>query len=912
MTPLNSDLLDKILNEPKKLSPAQRRAVTCDRMHIRIIAGAGAGKTETLTRKIVYLLLVKGVDPSAIVAFTFTEKAAQGMKSRVYERVRHLGGEEICARLGEMFIGTIHGYCNRLLEENFGYGDYGVLDEKQEMAYLMHVGWSLGLGASGYYATNCEEFLNSLNVAYGEMIPAKTLEKKAGDFYQKKCHYEASLEQHKRLTFNRMVQLAVEKLQTQPEVTDHVEYLIVDEYQDINRAQEKLIQLIGKGGGIFIVGDPRQTIYQWRGSDERCFDEFAQNYAETATIRITENRRSTKAVITAANGFSDTFEVHRYDHMDVMRTEAGGIYLAEMDNNVAEVEWIANHIQALVKKGSCAYKDIALLFRSVTTSAPVFIDVFRERDIPFVVGGKVGLFRRLEILGMGKMFAWLWDDGFWQSDRYSSESRIYGDELFEEAVLNWNDGIPELALDGEGRERLVRWKETVLSSSYDNFTQVFAALLVLLGYHRLDPDDPRHAVIMANMGRFNTLLTDYETAIMLGGRKRRNWQSDLKGLCWYLNAYASSKYEEQAGDDVCGVDAVQLMTIHQSKGLEWPLVFIPALVNGRFPSSLAGRQRHWLLPRDLFAVEKYEGDTESERKLMYVAMTRAKDVAAVSYFTHMNGRKKGRSDFVDDVAELPGVVPLTQEENLPDYAYVVGGRSEELQTFTAGEIVDYGKCPYFYRLRHLWGYQPGISDYLGYGRALHFCLRETADLMKNEEMPPMTAVATAMEEHFFMPFVTEGRMEKIKDAAKKHLMKFARKYHEDMLRIREVESRIEFPIQNAIVTGKVDVILHDGEDAIEVRDYKTSDTATMPEDVALQVRLYSRGLTSIGETVTRGSVAYLEEAEVDDVDVSEDAIAGTVAHVEESIANILAGKFLACPGDSCERCDYGDICRWKA
>lgn len=912
MTPPNSDLLDKILNEPKKLSSAQRQAVTCDRTHIRIIAGAGAGKTETLTRKIVYLLLVKGVDPSAIVAFTFTEKAAQSMKSRVYERVRHLGGEEICARLGEMFIGTIHGYCNRLLEEHFGYGDYGVLDDKQEMAYLMHVGWNLGLGKSGYYATNCENFLSSLNVAYGEMIPAGVLEKKAGDFYQKMCQYEASLERHKRLTFNRLVQLAVENLQARSEVADHVEYLIVDEYQDINRAQEKLIHLIGEGGSIFIVGDPRQTIYQWRGSDERCFEEFAQNYAETATIHITENRRSTKAVITAANGFSDTFESHQYDHMKPMRAEAGGVYLAEMDNDVAEVEWIADHIQTLVTKSACAYKDIALLFRSVTTSAPLFIDTFRERGIPFIVGGKVGLFRRPEILGMGKMFAWLWDDGFWQADRWSAQSRIYGDELFEEAVLNWNDGIPELALDDEGRGRLVRWKDTVLSSSYDNFTQVFAALVVLLGYHELNPEDSRHAVIMANMGRFNTLLTDFETATMLGGRKRRNWQSDLKGLCWYLNTYASSKYEEQAGDDVGGVDAVQLMTIHQSKGLEWPLVFIPALVNGRFPSSLSGRARTWLLPRDLFAVEKYEGDTESERKLMYVAMTRAKDVAVASYFTHMNGRRKGRSDFVDDVAGLPGVVPLTQDGTLPEYAYVVGGPSEELQTFTAGEIVDYGKCPYFYRLRHLWGYQPGMSDYLGYGRALHFCLREAADLMKNEDLPPMTAVATVMDDHFFMPFVTEGRMEKIKQAAKKHLMKFAGKYHGDMLRIREVESRIEFPIQNAIVTGKVDVILHDGEDSIEVRDYKTSDTATTPEDVALQVRLYSRGLTSIGETVTRGSVAYLEEAAVDEVDVSEDAIAGTVAHVEESIANILAGKFPACPGGSCERCDYGDICRWKA
>lgn len=248
--PLSPDkLTEKILTEPRPLSDRQRRAVLCDRTHIRIIAGAGAGKTETLTRRIVYLLLVQQVEPSAIVAFTFTEKAAQSMKSRVYERVKHLGGDDICARLGEMFIGTIHGYCYRLLEEHFGYGDWGVLDEKQEMAYLMRVGWALGLGRSGYYATNCEDFINTLNVYYGEMIPEEALRKKKDrEFLEKLRRYEASLDQHKRLTFNRMVQLAVENLQRRPEVAEHVKYLIVDEYQDINHAQDELIRLIGLGG----------------------------------------------------------------------------------------------------------------------------------------------------------------------------------------------------------------------------------------------------------------------------------------------------------------------------------------------------------------------------------------------------------------------------------------------------------------------------------------------------------------------------------------------------------------------------------------------------------------------------------------------------------------------------------------
>jgi len=142
---MNHSLLETILSEPRPLSPPQRDAVVSEGRHVRVIAGAGAGKTETLTRRIVKLLLIDGVAPKEIVAFTFTEKAAQSMKSRIYERLRQLGGDEVCARLGEMYIGTIHAYCFRLLHDYYNYGAYDALDENQEMAFLLRFGWSLHL-----------------------------------------------------------------------------------------------------------------------------------------------------------------------------------------------------------------------------------------------------------------------------------------------------------------------------------------------------------------------------------------------------------------------------------------------------------------------------------------------------------------------------------------------------------------------------------------------------------------------------------------------------------------------------------------------------------------------------------------------------------------------------------------------
>lgn len=895
----------KILNEPTKLSESQKAAVLSNKHYIRIIAGAGAGKTETLTRKIVYLLLHEEVNPLSIVAFTFTEKAAQNMKSRIYDRVKNLSGDEICAQLGDMFIGTIHGYCSRLLEDYFGYGDYGVIDENQEMAFLMRVGWELGFGNSGKYSKNCENFLNTSNMVYGELIPKNKLKKSASEFLKQFEQYEEILDSHKRLTFNRLINLAIQNLNERPEILEHVKYLIVDEYQDINRAQEKLIRLIGKDSHIFIVGDPRQTIYQWRGSDEDCFEDFTTFYSDTETVPITENRRSTKAVIEIANEFSDNFD-QPYAHLDPTRKEEGAVYLGEFENASDEAEWIADQIESHVNNDACSYSDIGILFRSVKTSAPAYIDIFRERNIPVVVGGKVGLFRRYEIQAVGKLFAWLFEGGFWKDD--SEGETIERDDLLYSALDDWRYGVPDVSLSGDAASSLIKWKESVLGSEYAHFTRIFQKLLIILGFHQLEPDDPNHMVIMANLGRFGTILSDYESANMLGGRKR-NWGRDLKGLFWYMTLYATSSYEEQAGDDIGGMDAVQLMTVHQAKGLEWPVVFIPSMVKRRFPSSMTGRKRKWLIPRDLFDVEKYEGDIDSEKKLFYVALTRAKEILVVSYFRRLKNRVSP-SEFISDGLNLSKMIKITSSKSLPLCEVDSAEDVEELQTFAAGEIITYGKCPQLYRFVHVWNYQPGLDPMIGYGNTLHFCLRCAGELIRDEGYNPSSAIMQSIEENFHLPFAGEKMTENAKQTALDKLLRFVVAHEDDMNRIKEVESRIEFPLQKATVMGKVDVILHDDEN-LEIRDYKTSDSIITKDEVAMQVQLYSMGLKMVGEPVTKGSVAFLENANTEPVDVANVALQTAEATAGSYIDGIMNRDFTACPGSFCGKCNYKLICRYK-
>lgn len=906
------DLIQKILDGPPKLSEDQIKAVLSKSRYNRVIAGAGAGKTETLTRKIVYLLAVEGAKPASIVAFTFTEKAAQSMKSRIYQRVGEICGQDATANLGEMYVGTIHAYAKRVLEDYFRFGNHNVLDDNQEIAFLMRHGWGLGIrDYGGSYADCCRTFLRTVNMVWDEMIDEKQLQKRARDFYGKLKHYEDILKEHRLLTFGRMIYEAVLNLRNAPETLSHVQHLIVDEYQDINHAQAELIGYVGKNGSLFVVGDPRQSIYQWRGSDEKFFDKFSELFPKTKHITIPENRRSTKRIVKNANTFADTFERRHYEEMAATRPEVGFVGIMSQESPEDEARWIVDQIEGLMERnGELKFSDFGVLTRSVSTSAGPLIDQLKVRRIPYIVGGKVGLFKRDEAQALGRIFSWFSDDGFWVEDAWSWSEKITGDDLLESALGGW-DAAHRHGHPNDAKSKLKEIKDDLNSvrSHYNNFTKVYYDVLDALGFHALNYTDRNDAAVMANLGRFNNLLTDYETANRIGGRSP-NWHSDLKGLCWFMNTYALQAYEEQPSDDIRGVDAVQVMTIHQAKGLEWSMVFLFATVDSRFPARLVGREQNWCgIPRDMFDVERYEGDVEDERRLFYVAVTRARDVLLVSHFRKLT-RSVARSRFVEDMEESV-IAYMNDRDQLPELVIRPSLAPEEIETFSAGEIVTYNICPHMYLLRELWGYQPELNQAIGYGNGMHYCLRRAGELIKNEGYSPISAVATSVDEDFHMPFVGGTVLENFRKSAEVKLADFAKKYGDDLRRIEEVEYRLEYPVRNATIMGKVDVILKDGGE-MEVRDYKTSEEVRTFDEVAVQIRLYTAGLRSMGRPVTSGSVAYLEEPNVKIVDVSKPLLDKEKKKAEETVAHIADSRFEPNPGQGCGRCDQRPICRWRS
>jgi len=910
-----SALIEKILSTPKRLSEDQRKAVLSESRYNRIIAGAGAGKTETLTRRIAYLLAVKDVPPAAIVAFTFTEKAAQSMKSRVYQRVGEISGEKATVNLGEMYIGTIHAFAKRVLEDHFRFGNYTVLDDNQEIAFLMRHGWGMGLHLDGgSYSNNCRDFLRTVSMAWDELLDEKELNKRAPEFFRRMKKYEDLLKQHRLLTFGRIIYEAVLKLRQAPDTLSNVKYLLVDEYQDINRAQAELIEFVGRNADVFVVGDPRQSIYQWRGSDERFFSSFAEKFPDTQQISINENRRSGKRIVRNANKFSSTFERGHYEAMDPTRSEDGFVSVAANETPEKEALWIVDQIQALMKGNEgLKFSDFGILTRSVSTSAGPLIDVLKDRRIPYIVGGKVGLFKRDEAQAVGRIFAWFSDEGFWTQDPYKWGEKITGVDLLISALVYWNTATGHTP-PGNTEQRLREIKADLNSakSTYSNFTKIYYDVVVALGFESLDYTDRNDAAVMANLGRFNNLLTDFESANRMGGHSP-HWAKDLKDLCWFMSTYAITAYEEQPSDDIRGVDAVQVMTVHQAKGLEWPTVFLFATVTRRFPSSMVGHVQNWGgIPRDMFDVARYESDKDDERRLFYVAITRAKDALIVSHFLKIT-RDCSRSEFIEGM-DLAYTVPLNNGELAPPIDLHSGTATDEIQSFTASEIITYGVCPHMYLLRDLWGYQPQLNPAIGYGNGMHYCLKRAGELVK-EGYSPVSAVATSVEEDFHMPFVGGSVLENFKNSVKKRLVAFTQKYGDDLKRIEEVEYRLEFPLHEAGVTsatimGKVDVILRN-EGELEVRDYKSSEEARTLEEVSTQIRLYTTGLKTMGRPVSSGSVAYLDDADVKSVDVSEECLTEAKQNAQKVVERITKRKFKATPGAPCKRCDQNQICRWR-
>jgi DNA helicase-2/ATP-dependent DNA helicase PcrA len=876
--------------------------------NLQIIACAGSGKTDVITKRIAKLVL-SGVRPENIVAFTFTEKAAEVMKFRVREHLQKLRPED--PEIGDMYVGTIHSFCFELLKDfKPEFRTYDVLDEHTRMLFLSkydnfyRVKLS-HLGRKSY--RNIDKFCRSTDVVREEMIDPNELPPEFRQCYE---NYLNLLEEEKFLDFSGMIAKVVELLEKDKEfskkVREKYQYITVDEYQDVNPLQEKLIRLMaGKDGNLCVVGDDDQCIYQWRGTNVENILTFRKRYKNVKPVDITINFRSSSAVIESAkkliekNASRLKKDIKPWEGRKI-RDEEGDIYSVFFDSQDEEIDWIIKKIKRLRgtryvnNKGeefSLDHRDIGIFFRSVRTSAEPYIQAFKREGIPYIVKGGGKLFEQDEVDLAVKSIAFL--GGF---DNVTPDSLT---ELYRRCFQDW--GKPE-----EFIEKLEALKEGLGGDSYISLQDIYQRILAYMGAEEFEFEETQ----MYNLGMLSQTISDF-AAIHKKIKARQ-----IKYFLGFVKGYAEWNYEEGGQDDPTKINAVKIMTIHRVKGLQFPVVFLPNLVRGRFPSN--ARPREWYVPGHLFDIARYEGTMEDERRLFYVAIARGEKYLFLSGSTIVptgarNPRNREPSpfflEFPDDYSlTAPAPDPTKRKRLSLERAKKLGGFPTSYS-----DLRYYDRCPYDYKLRFIYGFNPKIVPALGYGRSVHNILN-VIHTEHRANPPTKEAIHEIVDENFFLRYASEGLQTTFKRSAEKIVQNYAEKFSGDFSRILETEKSFEFALGDGLISGSIDLIKKldkKGElEGIEVVDFKHREDLEMATDYKKQLKLYAiASLRSLGLKPKKALVHHLDDGTQTAVNVSKKELKKTEENVRGTIAKIMNRQFPKM-GDKkkCHACDWKYIC----
>jgi len=565
----------------------------------------------------------------------------------------------------------------------------------------------------------------------------------------------------------------------------------------------------------------------------------------------------------------------------------------------------------LVEQGA-RFSDIAVLVRS-RAAYPQLLDQFSAFDIPVQPGGRTGMFAQPEAIALGRTICWLTDLD-WRAS-YGPGSTVTEDALLAELQGTFG-------LDAGERHRLAQflhqWKAAVPKEDRTaDLVGEFYELLDELGVRKWDVTDRIAVNKLGTLARFSALLADYESVRrrsrpdtenpgeQVGGQDRGNWY--YQNLGTHIINYAQGAYDDFDGEADYALDAVDLTTIHRAKGLEWPAVFVPSLTKGRFPSRYTGKAQSWLVPRDLFSASRYEGSDADERRLFYVAMTRARDWLSISRHERVTTNAAKPSPYYDELSRFE----LKAENVRPAPIEGRGGGDDDPISITYSELAAFIECGHAFRLRGLIGFQPRLAVELGYGKAVHHVMRTVAEETRaTGQVPSPGRIDTILDESFFLPTANKPAHRQLKDAARRLVATYASEHEGDLYRIWETERPFELHLEGVTVTGRADVIL-DKEDghptALAIVDYKTAVRGNA-NDHALQLQVYVDAGRREGLDVRAAYVHDLKASSRDPVPVDPEAIGHAESTVAEAAERIKIRDFQVNPGGRCRTCEVRTIC----
>lgn len=1017
------------------LTASQQEAVQSSNRRVLIVAGAGSGKTEVMARRIAWWVAVEGVPKNSIVAFTFTERAAEEMKFRIRERIAWITPEGEDATLGGMYVGTIHGFCLAQLRslDPDTYHNYDVLDESSRYA-LIQRGYHHVLGLTGFkdalnkgMYTAIDDFLYAYDLLneYAELsvqlpeglVPARLEEEqewcKAAKlltnigvgsipeaFAVSAARYYAYLRCRRFLDFSTSQAELVHLLTSNPDALtrlhDTITHVVVDEVQDLNPVQDRIVRaVVGDSGRLTAVGDHRQAIYGWRGGRVELMGRlFAELEADPngAVVDLASNFRSTPRIIKVANSWARTIgAVNTMTSPDMLhgnkgRTDYDPSHVAALSfsNREDEADWIASAIRRLIPEDGTgavtdkrdgerglSYSDVTVLIRS-STDARTYMRALERAGIPAVVKAGPDLFSQPEILlFLGALSLLAGIDQFYGSDHNpkSLPNRI-GDVLGcraePEPVLRAacrvlrEAGLP-MAPDVDNRLvlacKLLQAKmagdKQIPASMIDRLHTPALRDLIRRGstprrvfpqalYHLLlseagvsdwDSGSGRGATAIFHLGQLSSLITGIETP---------GWTTpnDLKYqiIALYLWGTANGRAEE--APLMVAPDAVVISTIHGAKGLEFGAVFVADVASRRFPSAMARRLRDVPFEGDILntidpAQLADNANTDAERRLMYVALTRAERYLFVT-------SSKPSAFFrtvADDVGSEGGTAAAGTDAVPSQIRHATAEFRSDVRLATSfSDLRYYLECPHDFYLRKVVGFSPTIDQAFGYGRGVHNLMRaihsdpKAWSELANDPQALNAKLKNLMDRGlFYMRYTTGDPLARMRNKALQIIGDYVHTYQGELSQLefepeREFETLIEE--EQVLVSGAMDIVRLDEPPRVTLIDFKSGEpdsdlSMKLDEDeMRLQVSVY--GLAAKHELEYEpdlGLVRYLGTNDPNEreliVDLDDDSLAAARAKVVDTARNIRDRQFHSGPTRlprnpehkvRCQECDFFQFC----
>jgi len=879
-----------------------------------IIAGAGTGKTTVITERIKWLITKQGISPSQILALTFTEKAASEMEERV----------DLALPLGysQMWISTFHSFCDRILRQeaiHIGLNpDFKLLTEAESILFLRRRFFKLKLN---YFrpASNPTKFLGEMIKHFSRLRDEDISPKQYLAFAQKQvkkadtreekleaqktselanafAQYQKLKDKESMMDFadliNNTLRLFREKVNVLKEYQDKFRYLLIDEFQDTNIAQNELVTLLAENGNITVTGDDDQAVYKWRGAAISNIILFKKRFPKTKIIVLTRNYRSTKEILDRSyqliqHNNPDRLEVkEKIDKKLVAHRNVKGepIQFFFASRVEEEADWIVRQIIGLTEK-KYQFKDIAILVRANNHAEPLTRALARQA-IPYQFLGPGQLFRQPEIKDLIAYLSLINDpqndvaafrvgsiDTFNISARdlifIKSFAKKYNLSLFEGFELVANNKfsakmiLPNISQKTKAKiTRLVKMihhhLKRSLKESGGQILYYFLQDAKILNRY-LNPKTEREQAAAQNIAKFFDRIKSFES------QNRETTVVDL--LDWITLRLEMGESPLATETDWSENNAINILTVHSAKGLEFPAIFLTNLVNQRFP---VNRRRETIpLPQPLIKEILPEGDAheQEERRLFYVAMTRAKDrlhfTAAKLYFG--GKRQKRLSPFVVETLGDEIINRQTkQTETNNQLALIEWEKKEELclppnlnppvNYLSFSQIDAFQICPQQYKYKYVLRIPTPPSSAQSFGTAIHQALKMfyQRQLTKKTKLPEKQLLAFLESCWSGEGFTSKAHEKSNKIKAKRMLRKFYVKEYSlsRANRVIALEQPFSFKLTPALtIGGKIDRVDNLKNDRVEIIDYKTG--AKVPSqnkvDGDEQLSVYALAVSQIKE-----------------------------------------------------------------